>query len=155
MLNNIKTVQKDRGFTIVELLIVIVVIGILAAITVVAYNGITNRGKLAKAQSAASSVVKKAEAYNADGPNSRYPTTFAELTGAASTTTYAIPSGSIVHVTPVPGSAPTNENTIFFYTCDSGAGVRVGYWNYQTGAAVSTASTYTAGTTTSCTLAAS
>lgn len=32
-----------RGFTIVELLIVIVVIGILAAITIVAYNGITNR----------------------------------------------------------------------------------------------------------------
>lgn len=32
-----------RGFTIVELLIVIVIIGILAAITVVAYNGIQNR----------------------------------------------------------------------------------------------------------------
>jgi prepilin-type N-terminal cleavage/methylation domain-containing protein len=32
--------QKQRGFTIVELLIVIVVIGILAAITIVAYNGI-------------------------------------------------------------------------------------------------------------------
>ena len=31
---------KQRGFTIVELLIVIVVIGILAAITIVAYNGI-------------------------------------------------------------------------------------------------------------------
>lgn len=31
------------GFTIVELLIVIVVIGILAAITVVSYNGVTNR----------------------------------------------------------------------------------------------------------------
>lgn len=34
-----------RGFTIVELLIVIVVIGILAAVTVVAYNGITQRAK--------------------------------------------------------------------------------------------------------------
>lgn len=32
-----------RGFTIVELLIVIVVIGILAAISVVAYNGVQNR----------------------------------------------------------------------------------------------------------------
>lgn len=35
--------KKQLGFTIVELLIVIVVIGILAAITVVAYNGIQNR----------------------------------------------------------------------------------------------------------------
>jgi prepilin-type N-terminal cleavage/methylation domain-containing protein len=35
--------QKQAGFTIVELLIVIVVIGILAAITIVAYNGIQQR----------------------------------------------------------------------------------------------------------------
>ncbi|MBC7943199.1 prepilin-type N-terminal cleavage/methylation domain-containing protein [Candidatus Saccharibacteria bacterium] len=35
--------KQKSGFTIVELLIVIVVIGILAAITIVAYNGINNR----------------------------------------------------------------------------------------------------------------
>ena len=35
--------KKQVGFTIVELLIVIVVIGILAAITIVAYNGVQNR----------------------------------------------------------------------------------------------------------------
>ena len=39
-------IQKYKhvtGFTIVELLIVIVIIGVLAAITVVAYNGIQDR----------------------------------------------------------------------------------------------------------------
>jgi prepilin-type N-terminal cleavage/methylation domain-containing protein len=36
---------KQKGFTIVELLIVIVVIGILAAITIVAYNGVQARAK--------------------------------------------------------------------------------------------------------------
>lgn len=35
--------QSSRGFTIVELLIVIVVIAVLAAITTVAFNGIQKR----------------------------------------------------------------------------------------------------------------
>lgn len=35
--------KHQTGFTIVELLIVIVVIGILAAITIVAYNGVQNK----------------------------------------------------------------------------------------------------------------
>ena len=37
--------KTKSGFTIVELLIVIVVIGILAAITIVAYNGIQSRAR--------------------------------------------------------------------------------------------------------------
>lgn len=41
-------VQKQKGFTIVELLIVIVVIGILAAISVVAYNSVTDRANTNK-----------------------------------------------------------------------------------------------------------
>lgn len=49
MIKNNKAQQT--GFTIVELLIVIVVIGILAAITVVAYNGIQDRARLAKISS--------------------------------------------------------------------------------------------------------
>ena len=51
--------SKQKGFTIVELLIVVVVIAILAAITIVAYNGIQNRAKNSAAQSAASQAGKK------------------------------------------------------------------------------------------------
>jgi prepilin-type N-terminal cleavage/methylation domain-containing protein len=40
--------NKQAGFTIVELLIVIVVIGILAALTVVAYSGVQNRANTTK-----------------------------------------------------------------------------------------------------------
>lgn len=41
--------QTQKGFTIVELLIVIVVIGILAAITTVAYNNVQERARVASA----------------------------------------------------------------------------------------------------------
>ncbi|MEI7917909.1 MAG: prepilin-type N-terminal cleavage/methylation domain-containing protein [Candidatus Saccharibacteria bacterium] len=44
-------VYKNRGFTIVELLVVIVVIGILAAITIVSYTGISQRATVASLQS--------------------------------------------------------------------------------------------------------
>lgn len=67
-----KWAQKQKGFTIVELLIVIVVIAILAAITIVAYNGIQNRSKDASMRSAVSQVGKKILAY-APLNNDSYP----------------------------------------------------------------------------------
>lgn len=55
--------HRKTGFTIVELLIVIVVIAILAAITIVAYTGIQERAQSSSAQSAASQAAKKIAAY--------------------------------------------------------------------------------------------
>lgn len=45
--------QGKRGFTIVELLIVVVAIAILAAITIVSYTGITQRAKTTRSISTA------------------------------------------------------------------------------------------------------
>lgn len=65
--------QKQRGFTIVELLIVIVVIGILAAITIVAYNGIQQRALTATLTTNLSNAAKQmGVAYAIAGT---YPTT--------------------------------------------------------------------------------
>jgi prepilin-type N-terminal cleavage/methylation domain-containing protein len=47
---DIQTEQKqDKGFTLVELLIVIVILGILATVTVFAVRGITDQGRPAPA----------------------------------------------------------------------------------------------------------
>lgn len=55
----------NKGFTIIELLIVIVIIGILVAITAVSYTGVTNGANTATAQSNANAVKKKATACHA------------------------------------------------------------------------------------------
>lgn len=65
--------RKQIGFTIVELLIVIVVIAILAAITIVAFNGIQARAANSRVQSDIKNVQKLVEAYNA--MNGSYPST--------------------------------------------------------------------------------
>lgn len=39
--------RRDRGFTLVEILIVVVVLGVLATVTVFAVRGITDRGEQA------------------------------------------------------------------------------------------------------------
>jgi prepilin-type N-terminal cleavage/methylation domain-containing protein len=171
ILNNIKTRQKDSGFTIVELLVVIVVIGILAAITIIAYAGITARANLSSAQQAASNMVSKVNAYNAEGvATSPWPLELAVLTSAASTASYYVPSSNLAYS--ALSSQPTATNNVLYKICgvkSSGAasaitdlragstgsytvvagstisGVSVNWWDYTTGAV--SATSYSAGIT--------
>jgi len=71
--------KYTNGFTIVELLIVIVVIGILAAITIVAFNGISGRAKVAALTSDLKSAVTKLESDKAT--SGAYPATAAAADG--------------------------------------------------------------------------
>ena len=65
-LTNDKSRIRANGFTIVELLIVIVVIAILAAISIVAYNGIQERARDSQRKSDLSAIAKAMSLYKVD-----------------------------------------------------------------------------------------
>jgi len=64
--------SKQQGFTIVELLIVIVVIGILAALVITTFTGIQQRARNTERQTDVKAIHGQVEAYYAQ--NGRYPT---------------------------------------------------------------------------------
>ena len=83
--------KKQKGFTIVELLIVVVVIAILAAITIVAYNGIQNRSKQSAVQASLVQAVKTIELAKVANTAGTYPDSQANAnikSGSGVTLTY-------------------------------------------------------------------
>jgi general secretion pathway protein G len=70
-MNLVGKTERRAGFTIVELLIVIVVIAVLAAITVVAFNGVQDRAYNTAVQSDLRNFSKKMGIYQAE--NGSYP----------------------------------------------------------------------------------
>ncbi len=84
--------MKRAGFTIVELLIVIVVIAVLAAITVVAFNGIQQRAMSTSLKSELNNVAKKMELAKAE--TEVYPSAFPSDTKIASNLTLSLSQAS-------------------------------------------------------------
>src|SRR3989344_4760025 len=64
--------KASEGFTIVELLIVIVVIGILSALVVVTYSGIQQKARDTERKTDLGALYSKLEEYQAE--NAKYPT---------------------------------------------------------------------------------
>lgn len=92
--------NRTSGFTIVELLIVIVVIGILAAIIIVAYNGVVGRANDTAVQSDLKNLSDKISLFSVD--NSKYPSAQADLTALAFTAAkapYAITPKTSINLT--------------------------------------------------------
>lgn len=71
---------QQKGFTIVELLIVIVVIGILAAIVIVAFNGVQNRANDTTVRNDLKNISKQMELWRVDQSDGSYPKTTNDLT---------------------------------------------------------------------------
>lgn len=113
--------DSDKGFTIVELLIVIVVIAILAAISLVAYNGIRER---AQASSIASELKATKKAFLA----------YKETTGASSwwmdTDATALTGGSNPEIASIISAQPEFRNFLQNAPNTSGLGTSSG-WRYD------------------------
>jgi len=119
--------RLGSGFTIVELLIVIVVIAILAAISIVAYNGIQQRARTVAVKSALSQAAKKVQLYHA-GNSSVYPTALADAGVISDTTisyTYTSDTDGYCITALYKGALPTNirtNGTVSDGPCDGQSG---------------------------------
>ncbi|MEI7689781.1 MAG: prepilin-type N-terminal cleavage/methylation domain-containing protein [Candidatus Saccharibacteria bacterium] len=133
-----KSINKSEGFTIVELLVVIVVIGVLAAITIVSYTGITKKANSSAIAGNVDMIKSAAEAYNSE--KSEYPLTAAVLLAGG---TYSKLSSSINLVTrgitwtsivsPVAStdniSSANNTNTVSYIGNPGKTGGCITYYN--------------------------
>lgn len=125
--------QAKRGFTIVEVIVVLVVIAILAAITITSYTAIQNRTRDSNAKNNAQYLQRKLQAYFT--LKNTYPAT----PSTATTTLNAEPSSNLKNVVTL--GTPTSNNgerTIKLELCTAGGvAYRITYWDFINDAAAS------------------
>lgn len=143
--------KTHQGFTIVELLIVIVVIGILSVITVVSYTGITASAKKSTSLSTADQVKIKSTIWstlNGSFPdlaqlrtNSLAPPNIDTAGGGAGPIEAKLSSPSIAIGATIDATRADNGKTVYYAPCWDGtklSGATISYWDFTgSGSAVS------------------
>lgn len=148
--------KRRDGFTIVELLIVIVVIAILAAITIVAYNNIQQRARDSRRAQDLKNIKKAVLLYQVDHSGVPKTSTYGSSSGPGGWDSSIQPNW-MSFLRPQMGTVPIDPintgttdptfagNLLYFYYCyNAGSGplpatpnVRIGYHSEQTGANIS------------------
>ena len=107
--------KQDKGFTLVELLIVIVILGILATVTVFAVRGITDQGQTSACSADQKTLETAAETWFAQYGGTAIP---GSITATSQTPPVAIPAGSTAEEALVLGGFLVDESGNYTMAAD-------------------------------------
>ena len=120
-------ISTEKGFTLVELMIVVAIIGILAAVAIPQYQNYTRKAKASEAKTILDAIVTSEAAYFAE--QDAVTATLANLGNPEGPATYynytAVTAGTVATITATPNTTGTTaglaNNWIMTYTGSTGA----------------------------------